>query len=81
MASSPAAFMSYLVRNCTAKQVEVLRAKMEEGWKPFKVAGTTARPLIFCSRTNGVRSNIVPGADHLRIEPQGQCIRYDPKRR
>lgn len=78
---TPDRFMAYLIKNCTTAQIEKLREKMQEGWKPFRVGGTVTDPLIFCSRTTGVRSNIAPGHDHMRIYKGGECVRYDPRRK
>lgn len=80
MALSPAEkFFRYLVANCTADQVATVAAKMQEGWKPFKVCGTRSAPVVLCSRLNGVRSNIAPEKDHLRIYHDAKCVRYDPR--
>lgn len=76
-----ARFDSYLRRNCTAAQIAKVDAQRALGWRAFKVAGTTAAPIVLMSNRSGVRSNIVPGADHARIGHDGMMVRYTPKGR
>lgn len=79
---TPERFAAGLARDCTAAQLETVRAKMAgDGWKPFSYNGHAGRVVVFMSRATGVRSNVAPEKDHMRVHHDGSCVRYDPRRR